>query len=150
MNTPMEIKLIRRCITGAFTEGDLFVDGAFQCYTLEDAFRGDGEKIAGKTAIPAGRYKVIVNHSNRFNRLMPLLLDVPHFEGIRIHSGNTPEQTDGCILVGEDRTKPDDGIIGSSKKAYDKLFAKIVEAIEHGQPVFITVSGSPIAPKVHA
>ena len=105
--------------------GELTIDGIWQCYTLEDLERD--VKIKGETAIPKGTYKVIINQSNRFKRLLPLLLDVPGFEGVRIHSGNTNHDTEGCILVG--RTRSDD-FIGQSRKAFDSLFKKMNKAKE--------------------
>jgi len=103
--------------------GELTVDGVWECYTLEDIERDI--KIKSETAIPKGTYKVIINQSNRFKRLLPLLLDVPGFEGVRIHSGNTNHDTEGCILVGRTRSKD---FIGQSRKAFDKLFEKMKKA----------------------
>ena len=103
--------------------GELLVDGIFECYTLEDVERLT--KIKGETAIPKGTYRVIINESNRFKRLLPLLIDVPNFEGIRIHSGNSNHDTEVCILVGQTRNK---NYIGQSRKAFDKLFKKMQAA----------------------
>ena len=79
--------------------GDLFIDGVFFCYTLEDEKRADGLKVYGETAIPTGTYNVAVTKSNRFKRLMPLIMDVEGFSGIRIHGGNDSGDTHGCPLV---------------------------------------------------
>jgi hypothetical protein len=103
--------------------GEMTVDGIFECFTLEDIERP--VKIKGETAIPKGTYKVIINQSNRFKRQLPLLLNVPGFEGVRIHSGNTNHDTEGCILVGQTRHKE---FIGKSRKAFDKLFKKMQKA----------------------
>jgi hypothetical protein len=103
--------------------GELSIDGVFECFTLEDLERP--VKIKGETAIPKGTYKVIINQSRRFKRLLPLLLNVPNFEGVRIHPGNTNHDTEGCILVGKTRSKE---YIGQSRKAFDKLFKKMQKA----------------------
>lgn len=103
--------------------GELLVDGIFECFTLEDLERE--VKIKGETAIPKGTYKIIINESNRFKKQLPLLLNVPNFEGVRIHSGNTNHDTEGCILVGQSRNK---NYIGQSRKAFDKLFKKMQKA----------------------
>jgi hypothetical protein len=105
------------------TIGELLVDGLFECFTLEDKERE--VKIKGETAIPKGTYKVIINESNRFKRQLPLLLNVPNFEGVRIHSGNSNHDTEGCILVGQSRNK---NYIGQSRKAFEKLFKKMQKA----------------------
>jgi len=107
------------------TIGEMTVDGKWECYTLEDKEREI--KIKSETAIPKGTYKVIINKSNRFKKLLPLLLNVPNFEGVRIHPGNTNHDTEGCILVG--RTKSKD-FIGQSRKAFESLFAKMKLAKE--------------------
>jgi hypothetical protein len=121
----MQITIKRLHKTDTSTIGELLIDGVFECYTLEDVERPI--KIKAETAIPKGTYKVIINQSNRFKRLMPLLLNVPNFEGVRIHAGNTNHDTEGCILVGQTRNK---NYIGQSRKAYEKLFKKMQAAKE--------------------
>ncbi len=116
----MELTLKRDVVGPDFTLGKLSVDGVFFCYTVEDTIRD--VKVAGKTAIPFGRYKVILNMSNRFQKIMPLLLDVPNYEGVRIHSGNTAADTEGCIIVGMERTK--DGV-ALSRICWEKLMEKL-------------------------
>jgi len=119
----MKIEVKRLHKTKHSTIGEMTIDGIWECYTLEDIERE--VKIKSETAIPKGTYKVIINQSNRFKKLMPLLLNVPGFEGVRIHSGNTNHDTEGCILVG--RTRSND-FIGQSRKAFDTLFAKMQKA----------------------
>lgn len=132
----MEIRLDRDVLTPAFTLGCLSIDGTEECYTVEDAVR-DGPKVPGKTAIPAGRYKVIITHSPRFRRPLPLLLDVPGFAGVRIHPGNTVADTEGCILPGRIRTP--DGV-RESRLAFDALYRQIAEALDAGEEVWITIN----------
>ena len=117
----MEITLKRTTLNPKYTLGEMFIDGAFFCYTVEDVVRS-GSKVKGETAIAYGRYKVIVNRSNRFKKLMPLLIDVPQFEGIRIHSGNTAEDSEGCIIVGMAQTQNG---VGMSRIAFTKLMEKL-------------------------
>ncbi len=116
----MKIVVVRDTFTENSTIGKMLIDGAFFCYTLADTIRD--VKIAGETAIPYGTYKVIVNMSNRFQRMMPLLLNVPNFEGVRIHNGNTKDHTEGCILVGSTKSKD---FIGNSKSTFNALMKKI-------------------------
>ena len=111
----LELKRIFKC--QYYTIGKLYIDGVYFCDTLEDCIRE--VKIKNETAIPAGTYQVIINHSNRFNCLMPLLLNVPNFEGIRIHAGNDSSNTSGCILVGRNTST---GKLTESKQTYLKLF----------------------------
>jgi hypothetical protein len=117
------------------TLGTLSVDGVFQCYTMEDVVRL-GPKVYGETAIPAGTYAVVITLSPRFKRPLPLLLDVPGFEGIRIHPGNTSADTEGCILPGRVKTR---SAVGQSVLAFNALFAKLKAATG---PVSITVSNA--------
>jgi hypothetical protein len=131
-----EITVKRRWYSERSTIGVLIL-GEFSCFTLEDRVRAAGVKVPGETAIPAGRYRVIVDFSNRFQRRMPLLLEVPMFTGIRIHSGNTPENTQGCILVGEWRA-PD--WVGDSRRAFNDLFPLIDAAGD----LWITVTDEPV------
>jgi len=146
----MNLLLNRETFTDKSTIGSLLIDGHFFCYTLEDVVRG-GNKIPGKTAIPYGTYKIIINMSNRFKQLMPQLLDVPKFEGIRIHSGNTAEDTEGCILVG---FKKGIDIVTESRLAFKCLFASFQSAINHGERITIdikkTVDGAETAASILA
>jgi len=109
----MKLLIKRLHRTENSTIGELFVDGKFECYTLEDKEREI--KIKGETAIPKGTYNVTITQSNRFKRLLPLLANVPNFEGVRIHSGNSNHDTEGCILVGTTRAKD---FIGNSRVAF--------------------------------
>src|SRR5262245_50521848 len=118
----MQLFLRRKWKTDKSSIGELFIDGEFECYTLEDVDRDSAPKVYGQTAIPEGLYHVILNHSERFNRELPLLLDVPGFQGIRIHDGNTDKDTLGCILVGQFMGKD---FIGQSRAALAALMAKL-------------------------
>ena len=128
----MKIYIKRLHKTKNSTIGEMTIDGKFECYTLEDIERDI--KIKSETAIPKGTYKVIINKSNRFKRLLPLLLNVKNFEGVRIHSGNSNHDTEGCILVG--RTRSVD-YIGQSRKAFDSLFKKMQDSKEE---ISLTIS----------
>lgn len=130
----MNLTLIREPSTAHSTPGTLLVDDKFECYTLEDVVRA--AKIAGETAIPAGTYKVIIDMSNRFKRLLPLVVDVPGFAGIRIHPGNTDKDTEGCILVGTSRSKD---FVGNSRVAFDALFKKMQAA----KSITLTIKAAP-------
>jgi hypothetical protein len=101
----IRLLLKRIALRDDYTIGKLYIDGSYFCDTLEDRVRDLAKeaKVPAKTAIPSGTYKVMVNTSPKFKRLLPRLLDVPHFDGILIHRGNTPEDTAGCILVGENK-----------------------------------------------
>lgn len=120
------------------TFGSLYIDNEFECYTLEDTIRV-GEKIPGATAIPAGTYMVRVTMSVRFKEELPILEDVPEFTGIRIHAGNTVEDTEGCILVGIGRNG---SRLEFSRRALNPLMAKLRQTSE---PITITIHN----PKEH-
>lgn len=130
----MELKLTRIKKTPEFTGGTFNIDGRFFAYTAEDAIRDI--KIAGRTAIPYGRYRVLITYSNRFQKHLPLLLDVPGYSGVRIHSGNTAEDTEGCILLGLTELK--DGV-GNSRAAMAKFMPILEAGIKEGD-VWLTVS----------
>lgn len=130
----MELRLIREIFNPKNTIGSLFVDGEDFCWTLEDVVRPAGEKVPGKTAIPYGRYEVVLNHSPKFGRIMPRLLNVPMFNGVLIHKGNDDTDTAGCVLVGY--TLNDD-LIEDSKDAFDDLFAILKKA---PGKIFITIT----------
>ena len=141
----MELELTRTTRTNRSTIGVLTVNGKFECFILEDKDRGLQQgmalselmaaKIKTRTAIPAGRYEIVTNFSDRFQKMLPLLLDVPAFAGIRIHPGNTDSDTEGCLLPG--KTKSPD-MVGSSRAAFTALFNKIKSAMQR-EKVFINV-----------
>lgn len=121
----MELLLKRIARNPKYTIGKLYVDGVYFADTLEDTDRDI--KIKGETCIPEGTYKIAWTLSKRFGKPMPLLLDVPNFAGIRIHSGNTPEDTEGCILIGKNTIK---GQITQSREYTKRLYELIQEALE--------------------
>ncbi len=121
----MRLKLVRETFTEDSTIGKLYVNDVFHCYTLEDKVRD--VKIKSITAIPKGKYEVAISFSNRFQQLMPLLLNVPNFEGVRIHWGNYSKDTDGCILLGNTKGV---NMIGNSVATYKRFFAMLKKANE--------------------
>lgn len=137
----MELKLVRKWLTQNSTIGELSVNGKFECFVIEDNYPTPWKKTPGKTAIPAGKYEVIVNLSNRFKVDMPLLLNVPEYAGIRIHPGNTSADTEGCLLPG--RIRQQDKVL-ESKLAYDALFTKIKAALAKGEKVNIEIVVEPV------
>jgi hypothetical protein len=141
----MELRVVREYYTPGCTIGRLLVDGQFECYTLEDGIRTN--KVAGETAIPAGRYPVTINFSNAFRRELPLIDGVRNFTGIRIHSGNTKADTKGCILVGQ-AWSPGAESIGSSVRAFQALLPKIKAALAAGESVMLSVEQSNAPPEL--
>lgn len=124
------------------TIGSLCVDGVWECWTCEDPVREiAGQpvaswKVAGKTAIPFGRYAIDITMSARFKRLLPLLLNVSGFSGVRIHPGNTAADTEGCLLPGGVRFGKS---VGRSRDAFSYLFNRLKEAKRRGEPITIEI-----------
>lgn len=132
----MKLLLERLQLDADVTIGSLSIDDAWQCWTLEDQVRpAMAPKVPGATAIPFGTYGVVITYSPRFGRDMPLLVGVPNFTGVRIHPGNVPADTDGCILVGQDRLAKS---LGHSRAAFDVLFPLLRDAIAKG-PVTLQI-----------
>ncbi len=134
----MKLRVERLWKKPTYTVGRLYVDGKLYCNTLEDVVRDlDKEaKVPGKTAIPAGTYKVIYNWSPKFGRNLPRLLNVPHFDGILIHPGNTADDSAGCILVGKNTEV---GRLTESRYTSDKLNVLIEDAQRHGKEITIEI-----------
>lgn len=131
----MTLELFRVELGTHRTFGKLSVNGTFVCYTLEDTVRP--VKIPKETAIPAGRYRVVLNDSQRFKKRLPLLLAVPNFEGVRIHAGNTEADTEGCVLVGITRTADR---IHDSRRALGLLMSHLEHATQKGEEIWITIT----------
>lgn len=140
----MNISTDRKWKSAACTISELSIEGKFHCYILEDAVREVPGmpvaqwKIPGKTAIPAGTYEVVITQSARFKRDLPLLLDVPGFAGIRIHPGNTAEDTEGCLLPGTHKALDNSAVL-HSREAFDDLFFIISTNLMVGK-IFITIA----------
>lgn len=113
--------------------------GDFHCYVLEDCDRQleeGGQKIKGKTAIPRGTYQIVIDYSPRFNRDLPRLLDVPQYEGVRIHPGNDADDTEGCLLPGSSYS---DDWVGNSRATFNQLFELMEHAYDKGEEIWIEV-----------
>lgn len=137
----MKMLLLRQPSADGATLGDLWLEdpngvSRLECYTLEDVIRPKGMKIFGKTCIPSGTYNVVVNTSPRFRTRLPLLENVKGFEGIRIHPGNSPDDTDGCILPGRVRGI---GRVEQSRAAFEPLLRKIEGALLRGEKVTLEI-----------
>lgn len=143
----MLITIDRAWKKDGYTISRLYVNGElFGCNTLEDTDRGlrkdmqleeiKKKKVYGQTAIPIGSYECVYTYSNRFKKMLPLLKDVPGFDGIRIHSGNSAKDTDGCILVGLNLKK---GMVLNSREWTNKLVSKMKEAWNRKERVIIVI-----------
>ena len=145
----MKLDVIRFQFGKDATNGLLFIDDVFECYTLEDQYQE--KKVMHETCIPEGEYKIEYRtvggfHSKytarygAFHRGMLWIKEVPGFEYILIHTGNTDEHTSGCLIVGEsqqDLERGSDGFIGASGDAYKKLYPKVADALDKGEDVTI-------------
>lgn len=142
----MKLILRREPTRGAATIGELKADGEFLCWTLEDVVREEAGipvaqwKKPGMTAIPSGLYHLTITYSPRFQVPLPLIVDVPGFSGVRIHAGNKPEDTEGCILVGLDRGT---GWIGRSREALGVVFKRMQGAIAAREPITLEIVNPP-------
>lgn len=130
----MKIEVIRDIFRPNETLGKLFIDGSFFCYTLEDTVRD--VKIKHHTAIPAGIYKAVLAFSQKFKKFMLRLLNVPNFDGVLFHGGNTNKDSSGCILVAFHRNEEKGYIWSSASQALHDLAKKetgdiIVEIINN-------------------
>lgn len=145
----MQLSVLRYSASDESTLGLLFIDGKFECYTLEDEHRDI--KVRSETRIPAGTYPVKLRkeggHHARYSKKFPYfhlgmlhIRDVPNFKWILIHIGNTDDDTAGCLLVGDSAISNvnQEGRINSSTSAYEKIYPKVAERISRGEDVYIT------------
>lgn len=136
----MTLTLIRHNYSENYTEGELFLGEKKLCDTLEDkerVIRNKADKVAGYTAIPKGTYAIAWTYSPRFHRYTPEILQVPWFTAIRIHAGNTPEDTAGCILVG--RKGEAKGTLVTSRVTAEKIYTLISSRILKGEKVQLII-----------
>ena len=143
----MEIQVNRIARKDGYTIGQMSLNGEYFCDTLEDTDRGLNstmsvdeilsKKRKGITAIPTGKYDVILTFSPRFKRVLPLLLSVKGYEGVRIHAGNTAEDTEGCLLVGENKEK---GKVLNSRATLEKLMSVLLECEKRKEKISITIA----------
>jgi hypothetical protein len=142
----MKLELKRIALKPNYTIGKLFINGSYYCDTIEDKvidlnkngkFDDGLTKVMHQTAIPYGTFKVVVNHSPKFNRELPRLLDVPYFEGILIHNGSDQNSSSGCIIVGENKSV---GKVTNSTFYMNNLTARIKDAQNKGETTTITIS----------
>lgn len=142
----MEIRVKRIARKDGYTIGRMSLNNEYFCDTLEDTDRGlkstmSEEEILSKkrkgiTAIPTGKYDVILTFSPRFKRVLPLLLNVKCYEGVRIHAGNTAEDTEGCLLVGENKER---GKVINSRATLEKLMSVLLKCEKKKEKVIITI-----------
>ena len=141
----MKLRLERKYFKETYTIGNLYINGSFFSNTLEDKnrdvnkngkFDNDETKIYGETCIPFGTYKVILTMSPKFKRELPRLLNVPSFEGVLIHRGNTAKDSAGCILIGENKAV---GKVLNSTPYEERLVKMMKNAISRGEEITIEI-----------
>lgn len=142
----MNLKIIREYKGDTYTIGRMYINGQYFCDTLEDKDRGLKQttplleikkiKVQHETAIPTGKYKIVINTSPKFGRILPRLLNVPGFNGILIHRGNTDKDSSGCILVGENKVK---GKVINSSSYETKLVSILSERHNKGESIEIEI-----------
>nr|DAI26952.1 MAG TPA: Protein of unknown function (DUF2778) [Caudoviricetes sp.] len=142
----MELNVKRIARKDGYTIGRLFINNEYFCDTLEDTDRGLkdtmqvneilAKKVKAQTAIPTGKYDVILTFSPRFKRVLPLLLSVKAYEGVRVHAGNTNKDTEGCLLVGENKAK---GQVINSRATLEKLMSILLECEKRKEKVTILI-----------
>lgn len=142
----MEIQVNRIARKDGYTIGRMSLNGEYFCDTLEDTDRGLNssmqeseilaKKVKAQTAIPTGKYDVILSFSPRFKRVLPLLLNVPGYQYIRVHNGNRPDSTEGCLLVGENKVK---GQVLNSRATLEKLMSALLECEKRKEKISITI-----------
>ena len=143
----MELRLERKYRNNSYCIDKLYINGKYFSDILEDPDRGLTDtmsleeikkiKIKGNTCIPYGTYNITITYSPRFKKNLPLLNNVKGFDGIRIHSGNKPQDTEGCLLPGFNKVK---GQVIDSRVTTDKLIAQIQQALNKGEKVTITIT----------
>ena len=135
----MKLTLKRIALRPTYTIGKLYIDDVYFCDTIEDTVRDinkngkfdNGEKkIHSKTAIPYGTYEIKWTYSPRFKKYTPQLMNVPSFEGIRIHAGNTSTDTEGCLILGENKQV---GKVLNSRATINKFYPIIKKACSKGK-----------------
>ena len=127
MENTITMELYRKYKKSDYTIGKLYINGTYFCDTLEDTVRPNGVKVYGETAIPYGKYKVVLSYSPKFKRVLPEILSVPMFTGVRMHRGNWAKDTLGCILVGKNK------VVGGLTESTDteiKLISTLKRATE--------------------
>ena len=132
----MHLLLTRTFFSPRATVGTLAIDGVFACHVLEDAVRPT--KVYGQTAIPAGTYEVTITCSRRFRQPLPLLLGVPGYEGVRMHVGNAPADTQGCLLLGRYAPNHPDWV-ADSRVTFARVFAQLRAGLASGQRLWLTI-----------